>query len=159
MKRYALIALLTAGMVSLTPAQGQQPILAAITGEGVCTAVSEDQPVQQARVKLLQAGAGFRILEVETEKFKARGPAVQVEEKTTGHVLYFLDYGSLGSISIDFTLTPAGKPKARLIIVKQTRTGELAEAAATLGEVATTEAAEAEERAATIRYEFNCIRK
>lgn len=159
MKRYALMALLTAGMVSLTSAQGQQPILAAITGEGVCTAISEDQPVQRARVKLLQAGAGFRILEVETEKFKARGPAAQVEEKTTGHVLYFLDYGSLGSISVDFAITPAGKPKARLIIVRQTEAGDLAGAAAGLGEAATTETAETEERPASIRYEFNCIKK
>lgn len=71
---------------------------------------------KQATIKLLQTSMG-RVLEVENEYIAARGTAAQVQDKKTGEVGYFLDYGSAGTISVIFNVDQGGQVEARLTIV------------------------------------------
>ena len=128
MLRLILVLLLTLGVAASGTVAQERPLLTQITGEATCTPeptgqpdqaqpqTTAAQPPQLAKVKLLQTAMG-RILEVENENIKARGRAVQVEDKRTGRVGYFLAYGGDGSISIIFGFTPNDQITAKLVIV------------------------------------------
>ena len=146
MKRFALMLLITLGAVLPVMAQ-DRPILADITGEGVCKASNPDQKSKKADVKLLQSSSGFRLLEVETEEFIARGPAAQSQSKKTGRVAYFLDYGSVGSIAIVFRVTRSGEVKSKLIVTKTLSEDEAPD----------TES-EQESGVKAVRYEYDCVK-
>lgn len=149
MNRYVLLLI---AYLSVMPAAAQEviPMLAAITGAGVCTASSPDQASKKATINLLQTGSGFRVLKVETEEFIARGPAAQAQEKKTGRVAYFLGYGNAGSIAVVFRRNSRGKVKSKLYINKtahdpETQRSERQE--------------EPESKPEQVRYEYSCVKK
>ena len=145
MNRYVLLLI---AFMSVMPAAAQEaiPMLAAITGAGVCTASSPEQASKKATINLLQTGSGFRVLKVETEEFIARGPAAQAQEKKTGRVAYFLGYGNAGSIAVVFRRSPRGEVKSKLYITKTMRDPE-------------TKRSEGQEESELVRYEYDCVKK
>ena len=124
MNRFFWVLLVSPLLSSAALAQPKLPSLSAITGEGVCTATKSEQESKRATVKLLQSASGFRILEVENERHKGRGPATQVEDKETGHVGYFLDFGGRGSIVVEFWVEDGKALKSKLFITKAPQAGE-----------------------------------
>lgn len=104
-------------VASSTAAWASPRVLAVIDGKATCKAVTADQESQRASLRLVRTGMGTRLLEVETEKYRARGPAAQVEHKETGEMSYFLAFGDRGAISARFKVSPAGAVTTKLEIV------------------------------------------
>jgi len=160
MKKYVVLCSLILGISPPGMALAKQPVLAAISGEASCKATNKDQGSQRATLRLLRTGSGYRLLEVENEKYKASGPAAQVENKETGEVSYFLAFGDRGTINARFSVTPAGTVKARLHIIAfpRTKTSDDEEskvsAQANAGEDEQSKSA-----SAGWTYQYDCVKK
>ena len=92
-------------------------ILATISGKGVCTATDKKQASQRATVSMIPAGNGSRFFVIENEFFIIRGAAIQVEDKKSDRVTYYMDFGTTGSIVLDIKQESGQpKPKGTLLI-------------------------------------------